>query len=148
MWVRGHAGTHGNEEADALAREGAGLRFHGPEPAVGVPPVLVRNAIREKAKENHRILWQQTLSCRQCKEFGVDLETKRAKNLVRLSRQNVRASICLLRVEFAIKAQNGGTRHKMRLKTLYKALGRISSYPQPFRSYGQKTEIGPIKPQK
>ena len=96
MWVRGHAGTHGNEEADTLAREGAGLRFHGPEPAVGVPPVLVRNAIREKAKVNHRILWQQTLSCRQCKEFGVDLETKRAKGLVRLSRQNIRASICLL----------------------------------------------------
>jgi len=36
FWVPGHAGVRGNEIADGLARGGSALRFHGPEPALGV----------------------------------------------------------------------------------------------------------------
>ena len=36
FWVPGHAGIRGNEIADELARGGSALRFHGPEPALGV----------------------------------------------------------------------------------------------------------------
>jgi hypothetical protein len=36
FWVPGHAGIHGNETADELAREGSVHHFVGPKPALGV----------------------------------------------------------------------------------------------------------------
>jgi ribonuclease HI len=36
FWVPGHAGVHGNEIADGLARDGSVMGFLGPEPALGV----------------------------------------------------------------------------------------------------------------
>jgi len=36
FWVPGHAGIRGNDIADELVRGGSALRFHGPEPSVGV----------------------------------------------------------------------------------------------------------------
>jgi len=36
FWVPGHAGIRCNEIADELTRGGSALRFHGPEPALGV----------------------------------------------------------------------------------------------------------------
>jgi len=36
FWVPGHAGIRGNEIADEIARGGSDLRFHGPQPALGV----------------------------------------------------------------------------------------------------------------
>ena len=35
FWVPEHAGIRGNEIADGLGRDGNGLRFLGPEPALG-----------------------------------------------------------------------------------------------------------------
>ena len=35
-WVPGHAGVHGKEITDELARDGSVLKFVRPEPALGV----------------------------------------------------------------------------------------------------------------
>ncbi|KAJ8914639.1 hypothetical protein NQ315_015377 [Exocentrus adspersus] len=37
VWVPGHSGVAGNEEADVLARKGASDTLTGPEPAIGLP---------------------------------------------------------------------------------------------------------------
>ena len=36
-WIPGHAGVHGNEVADYLAKSGSKSKIHGPEPFSTVP---------------------------------------------------------------------------------------------------------------
>ena len=36
-WIRGHAGVHGNEMADYVAKSGSKSKIHGPEPRITVP---------------------------------------------------------------------------------------------------------------
>jgi len=42
----GHRGISGNEEADKLARQVSAMLLLGPEPALGIPNCLVREAIK------------------------------------------------------------------------------------------------------
>ena len=36
-WIPGHAGVHGNEVADHVAKSGSKSKIHGPEPFITVP---------------------------------------------------------------------------------------------------------------
>ncbi|KAJ8909909.1 hypothetical protein NQ315_014916 [Exocentrus adspersus] len=56
VWVPGHSGVAGNEEADVLARKGSSDTLTGPEPAIGLPysyPLgSIYNWTREKCQED------------------------------------------------------------------------------------------------
>jgi ribonuclease HI len=47
VWVPGHCGIHGNEEANALAREGSSSTFVGLEPYFTLPSSTVKWRERE-----------------------------------------------------------------------------------------------------
>jgi ribonuclease HI len=87
-WVKAHVGHKGNEEADALAKQGTEL----PENlAVETKPPR-RNLIRDialKASREWENRWQSLKSCRKTKLWFNEPSDKIAKTLAQLSREKV-----------------------------------------------------------
>jgi ribonuclease HI len=46
LWVPGHCGIHGNEEADKLVRQASAMLLTGPEPALGISKYSATETIR------------------------------------------------------------------------------------------------------
>jgi len=58
FWVPGPAGIRGNEIADELARDGSALKFHGPEPALGVSRRDLQKRLSRWLTNQHRAQWR------------------------------------------------------------------------------------------
>jgi hypothetical protein len=94
--VPGHSGILGNEEADTLARRASALLLQGPEPALGIPRCSAREAIRAWTMKQHSCTWRDLTGHRHGKHFISGPCRRRADNLLKLSRHELKMVVVVL----------------------------------------------------
>ena len=75
-WIPGHAGIHGNEEADYLAKSGSKSKIHGPEPFITVPDASCVSMVKDWSTVRWKSMWNKRKDCLRVKE-SVDWKSSR-----------------------------------------------------------------------
>jgi len=94
--VPGHQVILGNEQADKLARQASAMPILGPEPALGTPKCLAREAIKNWTEHQHFSTWKDTPGCRHGKLFISKPCKKRADDLLKLGRHQLKMVVAVL----------------------------------------------------
>ncbi len=93
LWVPGHMGIQGNEEADQLAKEGSSVRLVGPEPAIGLATSTVRESIADWMRKSQEKQWKMVTGCRQAKLSLIGTNCPFAKRAISLPRVKLKALV-------------------------------------------------------
>ena len=67
-WIPGHAGVHGNEVADYLAKSGSKSKIHGPEPFITVPYASCVSTVKDWSTDRWKSMWNKRKDCLRMKE--------------------------------------------------------------------------------
>jgi hypothetical protein len=94
--VPGHEGVAGNETADQLAKIGSEHSFIVPEPACGISMGGAIKAIRDWTTMSHEKHWKSLTGLRQAKGLIRGPSAKRASELLKLDRNQLRWVVGLL----------------------------------------------------
>ena len=67
-WIPGHAGVHGNEVADYVAKSGSKSKMYGPEPFITVPYVSCVSTVKDWSTDRWKSMWNKLKDCLRMKE--------------------------------------------------------------------------------
>ena len=67
-WIPGHAGVHGNEVADYVAKLGSKSKMHGPEPFITVPYASCVSTVKDWSTDRWKSRWNERKNCLRMKE--------------------------------------------------------------------------------
>ena len=62
-WISGHAGVHGNEVADYLAKSGSKSEIHGPEPFITVLFASCVSTVKDWSTDRWKSMWNKRQDC-------------------------------------------------------------------------------------
>jgi Ribonuclease HI len=96
MWVPVHEGILGNERADELAKKDADTLFTGPEPVLGLPYSMGKQAFGDWMQRKHMACWKSSKDCKHSKPLMVGPQQSKANKLLSMSRQQLSVVIGLL----------------------------------------------------
>jgi hypothetical protein len=82
--------------ADRLARQASAMPPLGPEPALGIPKCQAREAIKSWRKYQHSSTWKTAQGCRHGKFFMERPCKKRADDLLKLGRHQLKMAVATL----------------------------------------------------
>ena len=67
-WIPGHAGAHGNEMADYVAKSGSKSKIHSPKPFITVQYASCLSTVKDLSTDRWRSTWNERKNCLRMKE--------------------------------------------------------------------------------
>ena len=95
-WIPGHAGVHGNEVADYVAKSGSKSKIYGPERFIAVLYASCISTVMDWSTDRWKSMWNDRKNCLRLKESVVWTSSRLTVRLLNLKRPQLNRVVQVL----------------------------------------------------